>query len=766
ALHDLSISVRLPPSVKKGELVLDSEGRPLRIIPASDDGPVAITAVSATLILDTERGWALEIDEDQILNAPPFLIPDTHVGLLAQKIRLDFLENAGFAEVLARPGYDETWRGVYVEKFIVFGLDSVFPTAPSKVDPDEIDTGMVLEFSHWLIGSDGLSGSIRLTLDNLEGALDTLSIEIELDHGNPIRFGGEVTLYASRLGDDESFVSLGPGGNLLIGFNVRFHPEGGSMVEFVLRTPGTTDSGLFTIRKFAPEAVLLGAMLLALQQGAVSLVGFFAILAPVFLRFVDIQSITLDALRIRQRYVPLAGRELSIFDFVFDVQVKMQLDLPLGTLGLPNIHTSEEHPVGAIARGLTLSWITNYDEFTAAELGDREKLSFDFDVEAGISFHVGEESPVIGSTITVIELGAGRWELGMWFDVGLKFQGSAGDTAFSVTPSTIRFFFLANGDPDHVALKGAGFSFTIPSVAYARGVLDVGGETTVVTGTMFLLATKLDAVVHPEKRENWLMELSFGMRKQPLHRDDGTEVDSKIYAFRFEHAGGLPLPFLPGTSLYGISGIAGDNARPALGQATPAEWLMNMAPPNVAHDISKWEGAVDEWGFGAGVVLGATADRGRPWNVKAGLLFLRPGPVIALHGAISVFKGAEKVENTSSGEFIIVAVLDLLRKEFTVGFRVTKKLPAPAGKILSWSIPAELLVDQQGFHLYFGEHWPPAKHMQAKLLDKFAISGYVMFDTKTITNLANTGIDVPGFAIALGVRFDYEGGKKGGRFKL
>lgn len=764
-LHDLSMSIRLPAAVQKGQVQNDPDGHAVRIYPATDDGPVEITLASATLTLDTERGWAIEIDEDQILSAPPFLIRDTRVGFLAQKLRIDLSTTTGFAEVLARPGYDETWRGVYVEKFVVFGLDSVFPTAPSKIDPSQpLEEGLTLELSRWLIGSDGLTGSLRLTLDNLDGPLDRLSIDIELERNNPIRFGGEVTLHASRLGEADAFVSLGPAGDLLIGFNVRFHPEGGSMLELVLRTPGTADAGLFTLRKWAPEAVLLAAVVAALAAGAP--VGFAALLIPVFLRFVDLQAITLDALRIRQKFIPIGDRELTVWDFVFDVQLKMQLDLPLGILGLPNIHTDPDHPVGAMVRGLTFSWASNFGDFTPAEVAGHQEFAFDFDTEAGITFEVGEQSPVLGSTITVVELGAGRWELGMWFDVGVKFQGSGGDTAFSVTPSAIRFYFLANGDPDHVSLKGAGFSFAIPGVMYAKGVLDVGGENTTVSGTAFLCATKPDAVAHPEKRENWLMELSFGMRKQPLERPDGTEVESKIYAFRFEHSGGLPLPFLPGTSLYGISGIGGDNARPALGAAGPADWLMNQQPPNVAHDVSKWEGAPDEWGFGAGVVLGATADRGRPWNLKAGLLYLRPGPVIALHGAVNVFNAAQKVEDTSSGAFLFVAVLDFLRKELTVGFRAEKRIPAPAGKVLSWNIPAELFVNEQGFHLYFGEHWPPAKHMRAKLLDKFEISGYVMFDTATIANLADTGVDVPGFAIALGVRFDYEGGKKGGRFKL
>jgi hypothetical protein len=762
-LHDISASLRLPESsVTKGQVQTDaSTGRPIRIIPATNPGPVEITIASLTLVLDTERGWAIEIDESQLLDMPPFLIPDTHLGFLAKKIRIDLSETTGFAEVLAQPGYDETWRGVYIEELVVFGLDSVFPTAPGRIDPaDPPQEGAVLELSHWLIGSDGVSGSLRFTLDNTGGALDSLSIDIELQRGNVIRFGGEVTLYASRLGSDDAFVSLGPGGNLLIGFNVRFHPEGGSLLEVVLRTPGTADAGLLTFRKSGPEVFLLGLMVAALATGGVSVVGFAAVLLPVFLEFVDFKTLTFDALRVRQRYIPLAGRELIVYDFVFDVQVKMQLNLPLAAFGLPAFKTSEDHPIGVMARGLTVSWVRNFDEFTDAELGDREKFSIDFDAEAGISFEVGKESPVENSGIIITQLGAGRWELGMWFDVGMKMQGGSG-TAFSLTPATVRYWFLANGTLDHCSFKGMSFSYLIPGCLYARGVLDAG-EITNISGHALICATKAQAAIEPDKRENWMMEIRFGMRIQTIDGPDGP-VTSQIYALSFEHARGLPIPFLGGTSFYGISGIGGDNCRPALGAGGPAEWLM---PPNVPYDITRWEGAPDEWGFAAGVVLGSSVDRGRPWNLKAGMLFLKPGPVIALHGAISVFKAAEKVENTSTGEFIFLAVLDFLRHELTLGFRVNKKLPASSGKILQWSIPAELLVNQQGFHLYFGEHWPPAKHMRAKLLDKFEISGYVMFDTATITNLANTGIDVPGFAIALGVRFDYEGGKKGGRFKL
>ncbi len=764
-IHDLSMSLRLPDTVQKGKVETDADGHPVRITPDPEGGRVEITLVSATLTFDTERGWAIEIDEDQILDAPPFLIKDTRVGFLAQKIRADLSTVMGFPEVLARPGYDETWRGVTVEKFVVFGLDSVFPTAPSKLDPNEpLEEGMTLEFSHWLIGSEGLSGSLRFTLDNLSGPLDTLSIDIELERNNPIRFGGEVTLYADRLWNDPNVGSLGPGGNLLIGFNLRFHPEGGSLVEFVLRTPGTKDAGLFTLKKLAADGLLLFGLLTAFAAGAP--VGIFALIIPVLLGFTDVQSVTLDALRIRQRYVPFGGRELIIYDFVLDLQLKLALDIELGIVGLPRIHTDPEHPMGLLARGFTISWIRNFDDFTQGELGDRQRVSADFDEEAGISFEVGEETPVIASTITVIELGAGRWEDGVWFDLGLRFQGTLSDTAISVTPGVVRIYFLASGDPDHVELKGAGFTFTIPGAIHARGVLDAAGESSTVTGTALIVATKADATAHPDKPENWLMQLSFGMRKQTLQRPDGGEVESKIYALKFEHAGGLPLPFWPCTSIYGVSGIAGDNARPALGSAGPADWLMNQQPPNVVHDIAKWEGAPDEWGFGFGLVLGATADRGRPWNVKGGVLFLKPGPVFALHGAINTFSAAPKVDDTSSAAFLIVAMMDWLRQELTIGFRAEKSVPASSGKVFSLKVPAELQVNQQGFHLYFGEHWPPEKHIRAKFLDRFEIGGYVMLDTATITNLSNTGIDVPGFAIALGIRFDYEGGKKGGHFKL
>ncbi|MGZ5432806.1 MAG: hypothetical protein ACXWH7_07725, partial [Thermoanaerobaculia bacterium] len=603
-----------------------------------------------------------------------------------------------------------------------------------------------------------------LALTNAQGALDGLAIEVELERGNIIRFGGEVTLHGGRLGDDDTFASLGPQGDLLIGFNLRVNPGGGSLVEFVLRTPGTADSGLFTIRKMTPEAVLVAILLAALAAGSVSLVGFIALLLPVLLRWFDIESITLDALRIRQRLVPIGGRELTLWDFVFDVQASVHLDLPLGLVGLPNIRTPQNQPIKVLAQGLTVTWASNIDEFTPAEVGDRSKFEFDFDLESSVTFEAGDKGLLQGP-LMLEKVGMGQWELGIWIDFGVKTSTSVGSTAFSWNPCTIRFWFLSDGDLDHVSTKGMSFSLLVPGTIYARGIWDVG-DSTRISARAFICATKSAAATEPEKRENWLIDVSAGVRDEMIESATGEQVRSRIYAFAFEHAGGIPLPLLAGTSLYGLSGIYGDNARPALGAASPADWLMNTSPPNVAHDISKWEGAADEWGFGAGIVAGATADRGRPWNFKAGLLYLRPGPVIALHGAVNVFKAAERVENTSGGDFIFVAVVDLYRDEVTLGFRVDKKVPAGSGKILSWSLPIELFVNNDGWHLYFGEHWPPEKHIRAKLLDKFEVSGYVMFDTETIANLANTGVNVAGFAIALGVRFDYEGGKKGGRFKL
>ncbi|HYI12141.1 MAG TPA: hypothetical protein VEK57_24015 [Thermoanaerobaculia bacterium] len=772
ALRGLQWSLQLPESaVKKGQVVNDAEGHPFRIIPVppEEEGPVEITLGAVTFVADTERGWSIEFDEDELLHTPvPFMIPDTHLGFLAKKIKVDFSDVSGFGEVLSRPGYDETWMGVYIEKLVVFGLDSVFPTVPKMIDPDNEDVqhGLVVELSHWLIGSDGVSGSLRVALNDTGGPLDSLAIEVELDHGNLIRCGGEVTLHGGRvLGDEESFASLGPEGDLLIGFNLRFHPEGGSLVEFVLRTPGTADSGLFTIRKAAPDVVLFAGVVALLATGTVPL-GFAAILIPILLRWVDFESITLDALRIRQRFVPLGGREVSILDFVFDVQAKIHLDLPVGMLGLPDIRTDEDQPIGALFRGLTLTWATNADEFTEEELelAGIKELAFTFDMESGVSFEVGNESPVRESPLLITQFGMGRWEQGMWFDVSVKIQGG-GYTAFSVNPASIRFWFLAGGDIDHVSIKGVGFSLSIPGVIFCRGMWDVG-DVTRVSARALIVATRSAATFEPEKPENWLLDVSVGVRQETIERASGREVSSTIYAASFEHAGGIPTGIFPGTNLYGASGIVGIHARPALGAAGPADWLMNTAPPNVAHNIEKWEGAPGEWGFGFGVVLGSAVDQGRPWNIKAGLLILKPGPVLALHGAVNVFKAAEKVENTSRGAFTFVAVLDFLRRELTLGFRAEKKIPEGSGNILSWSVPIELFVNDQGFHLYFGEHWPPAKHIRAKLLDKFEISGYVMFDTATIANLANTGIDVAGFAIALGVRFDYEGGKKGGRFKL
>lgn len=66
--------------------------------------------------------------------------------------------------------------------------------------------------------------------------------------------------------------------------------------------------------------------------------------------------------------------------------------------------------------------------------------------------------------------------------------------------------------------------------------------------------------------KNWVFNFGFGMREQALPPPpEPKRVTSRLLAFDFECASGLPLPLLGGMSLYGISGLWASRARPALG---------------------------------------------------------------------------------------------------------------------------------------------------------------------------------------------------------
>lgn len=762
-LRGLGLRIRFDrDKVRKGKLVVSPEGKKSIEPLDTGDDTADILIFPPAIIFDTRLnlGFDIDFESDQLVEVPPlrFLSGDPDdtalFNLLATKVKFDFSESKGLPESLQR-GYDETWRGVFFEELAILGLDELFPLLPSSVDA-----------TSWFAGTDGFTGALSVSLSGGVWLFKDLIFELELDKDRLVKAGGQLTLMVGSLANE--LASLGPEGDLLFGFSVRFNPDGGTLLEGVLRTPHPADPnndiGLITVKDDLADLFPMLLFILGLSAGLPPAANIAAWILQVFTVFgvFDFKALTLDGLAVRRRPQQLAGKTLYWLDFALDLKIKAGLNIPLSTFGLPDIKTKPDHPLTLACRGFTFAVALNLDDFTDQELGDTGRFDVFLDVKSDLSFEVGDEAILDQSPLILVKAAIGRWDQGIWLDLGFKVSKDFGNFAFSVIPSLMRFWLDADGSIVDVTVKGASFSVLVPRTIYARGEWQ-SGEITRATGKAMILGWA-ESVVHPEEPRNWMLVAGFGMQERDLPPPPTPKVaTSRLVGFELESSSGIPL--LGMTSLYGISGLHGQHARPAIGSGTPAQWLTERNPTYQV-GIDKWEPALNHSGFAASVVLGSTSDQGRPWNVKAGFLYATPGPILMLFGTANWLKKRKGVKETSPAALTFNAVLDLARKEFLFGIRYEKKIPDATGRLVKLSAPGEIFISGNSWHIYLGQDKPADRMITAELFSRYKVAIYVMFDTATITNLAETGVDVPGVALAVGLRFEIEGGRKGSHYKL
>jgi len=764
---------------RKGELVLDADGKATGIkpLPAGADDVVEVTFLPLAVVFDTNHPIPqIELHEGQLFELPPMLVMNGEkpiFGILVKKFqldldlerRLDLGPDASSRETAAF-GYDETWQGIYFEEIVVFGLEAIHPALPKAVDSTAAPrTATALRLERWFLSPDGISGKLEIDLTPAEAWFKELTFVMELDRGNMVRLGGSFTIHADAWVPHEDF-SIGPDGDLRIGFNARANPNGGLLTEFLLETPGDKDRGLVSVTHPLTHYLLLPlstVVLLQREQGIALAFVLLLVAAGAMGRGFMLEELTLDGLVIRRREDEGPGVQPRFFDFVLDLRLKLGLDLVLpGVPIVPRLATKPGHPLSCRIRGFRISWCTNYDELTDDQRTELDELEVGLDQAAGISFEVGDETVLEAAPITISRAGIGQWENGVWFEIGIRWTERSENLNFSITPAAIRIWFDRSWDIDHVTFVGAGFSVHVPGVLYARGLWDSGGEATRVTGQALILG-ELGPKSLIDKPEQWWLRLQFAMREQTMPGDP-EPVRTRLFAFDAECKSGIPLGPIP-ASLYGIGGLYAENARPGFGSQSPGRWLMQAAPAYQI-DVDKWEAVEGASGWAASIVLGATGDSGRPWNLKAGFLMLEPGPVLALYGTANFMKKRLETKATEPAALSFIASLDLASREFLLGLRFEKKWPDDTGRILHLTIPAELLINDPGWHIYIGRDKPKERMVTAKLFGEYDIAGYLMVDTEDITDLASTGITVPGTAFALGARFEMSGGHKGSHLKL
>jgi hypothetical protein len=742
-----------------------------RVLPPK---PVDIELPGVIVTYDSEEGLSIALPDDAALSAPPMMIGDSDLGVVVKDFKVDFREDKGIGEVLARPGYDETWKGIYIKELSLYGLNTLLPFLPAKFSG-----------TNWICGSDGWSGALDVKNpppadDKTLWALTRLGIEF--DRGSLVRGTAGVTFRVGSI--DSELVTLGPDGNLEIDFTLRHNPalSGAEAWGFdiALLTPGKKDKGLITLEKDLLFLLELGLPMLVLTalslNGPVDASGglidlFFTILAALQKTGVMVlERVTLDALRFRYFTQSVAGTAVRFIDFVLDTQSKLSLDIDI-----PVVLTAKtDRPIGVDLNGLTLRWALHFDSLpdgAKTALGGHA-FDFLFDVEGGVTFDLSEQSIIKDSIFEFFRFGMGKWEKGLWFDVGARTTQRLSATAAG--GGEVRLFYLADGTFDHAALQGIAATVFVPEVIYCKADLGWGEEKHVSAKAMFLgngsagltvpdPSDPLGAVRPYMQRSAWVFDAEVLLQTQPV--DGATAL---LVGIDVNCSTGIPLGS-SGVSFFGLLGMYARNYKPNA-NGDYVNWFAETDTKNaVLGPPPKWIAAKDDWGFGIGAVIGSTPDLGRTWNAKVGVLLEFPGPVLMIFGSANILKPKPSVGDSEGAAFSAILVIDFGEHTLTLGVIIQYKIPED-GKILELRVPAEIFVDFDdvggSFHLYLGQHMPLSRRITATALGLFNISGYLMFDTKAIENLAgHDDIDVPPFAIALGGRAEWIKGLRSGRVK-
>ncbi len=737
--------------VKQGDVIVAVE-------PAPGDLPVDIALPSFTLIIDSVRGVDLRLDDDQALDCPPFLLRDLGIGFEVDEVKVDLSRETGFHEVVGRAGFDVTWCGVHIAAARVFNLDKLLPFLPSKI-----------EVTHFLIDGEGTTGAFEAawTVEEDPSNTDLFRLgafALEWERGRLIRGTATVTLRVGGIGNE--WAGIGPDGDLALSTTLRHNPDLTGLAaygwDFSVRTPGVEDKGLFylgpdTLALVTGGAVAGLAVAAAIEQDsglgwAAAGLSIAAVLEAN--HNLVLERLSLDGLGIRVYHREVGGQVVQFWDVVLDLQLALSLDLDLGFVLLPRLET--DTPIGLSVRGLVLQIAVD----PPAGL-DIPKVDILLDHESGVSFDVGEQTRIdLGVLVRVTKAALGRWDEGIWVELGLEVDQATLDVGFSV--SSIRLWFRNDGSLARVTPGDVGFSLLVPGALYAKGKVALGDVTEIEARGFLVQAAPPATPDAVFKRETYVWDVGVGLRHEVL---DG--IKSVVVSADLEWSMGVPIAFCPAVAWYGINALVAVNAQPATGAQPLSAWFLDKAPRNQI-TVGKFEGAVDALGVGVGAVFGSTAGSGRFFSVKAGIMLQFPGPILMISGTGNLLSPRPSMGDTSSGAFAAIVVIDMSDHGYvSLDVRVDYKVPS-SGALLSITVPVEFFAGWggQGFHLYLGRDKPLAKRVRVRVISIFDLSGYLMLDCATIPNLAETGVDIPGFAIAVGGRAEWEWGIKARFLKI
>lgn len=771
-LSELAGRVVLPEEVFQVGTLVEQNGQVTGIEPHPDDPPASVTLGEISLYADSVEGAGIDVGASETVSLPPLLFRDTQVGLELRDLVPDLSESITPEPVASMPGYDAAWRGLYVGEITVWGLQTWLPFLPSDMDSAVAD-GTSLTFSEWLIDRDGIVGSVTLDLpenhpdhEDAIWKLDRLTVAFDRSWV-PEALSASVDLALAHLNDE--FDVVGTAGDVTLVSELRYDPtqppaarfgfdivaratEKGPLLDLRSDDLGTASTVLYTV---------LGGLVVAGGTGPSLFVGALAALEGANVLTTDRLAIENLEFSYRTKQTGTTGVWKRVLGLDLDFVAEFTLDIDAADLNTP---------LGLKTNGVTVEYVTNHAALADAGIAvDPVTVDWHMD-DVAVSLQADAN---VGNAITVssVELRTEGEEF--LIELGVETEGD-GDVVLTGVPDAIVIAVDSDGNVDIRLGGGMPVTLLVPGVLYARGELQTGADAVDVPpagqglswdGAMagslsgFLIGN--GTATRPEdhlKRESYMLGLDVGLLS--ANRSDG--MTTLVLTIDGTFTPGIPLG-TSGVGLYGLGLVYAQNARPALPRPDDyAGWYMDEAPKYTTH-ASKWQPALDEWGFGASTIIGSAPDDATSWSAKVGLILLLPGPVIILAGTGDTFSEKPTMGGGDNPPFAAVVVLDLEDDVLTVDLQVNLEIPQGAGgKLVTVEIPVEIFVnldDATDFHLYMGRYAPPEARIIAEALGMLDLSAYLMLDGSPITGLPTVD-PLPGLALALGGEAGVEWGLK------
>lgn len=770
-LSELTARIGLPEDTFQVGRMMERNGEIVGIEPHPDDLRATVTLGEVSLYADTNEGIGIDVLTPEAVSLPPLLFRDTQVGLELRDIAPDLSETNTPEPVASMEGYDAAWRGLYVGELTVWGLQTWLPFLPDNLDSEAAD-GTSLTFSEWLIDRRGLVGGVTLDLPedhpdyaNSVWQLDQVTLAFDRDWV-PETLSATVNLALAELSDDLN--EIGSDGDVTLAAELRYDPtrplaarfgfdlvaraaEKDTLLDLTSDNLGDAKTAIYTA---------LAGLAIAGGTGVTTFVGALAALEGADILTTDrfaIENIDISY-EIEQAESETWKRVLSAD---LDLVAEFTLDVDAADLNTP---------LGIKTKGIMVEYVTNHA--TLADAGvSVEPVTVDWHLDdVAVSL---QSDANVGNAITISDVEL-RTEGGEFLiELGVETEGD-GDVAITGIPDAV---IIAVDDQGNVDVRlGGGMPVTllVPGALYAQGELQTGADAVdlppagdgrswdgAMAGSLrgFLIGngTTTEPADH-RKRDSYMLGLDVGLLS--ANRSDG--MTTLVLTVDGTFNPGIPLG-TSGVGLYGLGLVYAQNARPELPAPNDyAGWYMDKSPEYTTN-ASKWEPALNEWGFGASTIIGSAPDNAKSWSAKVGLIILLPGPVIILAGKGDTFSEKPSMGNGDEPPFAAVVVLDLENDVLTVDLQIDLEIPKGDGSdLVTVKIPAEIFVnlnDASDFHLYMGRYAPPEARVVAETLGMLDLSAYLMLDGSPVSGLPTVD-PLPGLALALGGEASVDWGLK------